>query len=227
MTRIMSWRPMLSRIRSRVRDLVIAVSAVATLGGASAQLRAQEVRLLAIRDDATRTMVREFVEAARLRGTPVEPLVSRALEGVAFKASPRRIEEAMVALEKRIARSRELLAPRASVDELAAAADALANGVPAGAIRDLRKTAPNRSITVEIGVLTELVAKGVAPGKAGAMVRALMARGATGTQLTELNAAVQQDVAFGVAPIAALELRGRGVMSLLPPSAVVNAATRP
>ncbi|MDA1080162.1 MAG: hypothetical protein O2973_00580 [Gemmatimonadetes bacterium] len=213
--------------RSMIRRAALAVAAIATLSAASVQLGAQEARLLAIQDDATRSMVRDFIEAARARGTPTEPLVSRALEGVAFRATAKRIEQAMVALEERIGRSRELLAPRATVDELAAAADALANGVPASAIRDLRKIAPYRQITVEIGVLTELVAKGVAPKKAAVMVRDLMARGATGTQLTELNAAVQQDVAFGVTPVAALELRGRGVMSLLSPSASVNAAIRP
>ena len=184
----------------------------------------QEARLLAIRDDATRDLVRQFVEAARLRGTPTEPLVSRALEGVAFKADRKKIEQAMAALEKRMRRARELLGPRGTVDEIAAAADALANDVPDGTIRDMRKLAPARSITVELGVLTELVAKGVTPRKAAAMVRDLMARGATGAQLTELNAAVQLDVALGIKPVSALELRGRGVMSLLPPRAPVATA---
>jgi hypothetical protein len=185
---------------------------------------AQEARLLVIRDDATRDRVRVFVDAARQRGTPVEPLIARALEGVAFKADVKRIEQAMAALEKRMRRSRELLGPRSTVDEIAAAADALANGVPDDAIRELRRVAPARTITVELGVLTELVARGVAPKAAARMVRDLMARGATGTQLTELNAAVQQDVALGVTPVAALELRGRGVMSLLPPPAPVTVA---
>ena len=81
-----------------------------------------------------------------------------------------------------------------------------------------------RSITVELGVLTDLVAKGIKPGKAASMVLDLMARGATGAQLTELNAAVQQDVALGLKPVSALELRGRGVMSLLPPRAPVATA---
>ena len=184
----------------------------------------QEARLLAIRDDATRDLVRQFVEAARLRGTPTEPLISRALEGVAFKADRKKIEQAMAALEKRMRRARELLGPRGTVDEIAAAADALANDVPDGTIRDMRKLAPARSITVELGVLTELVAKGVTPRKAAAMVRDLMARGATGAQLTELNAAVQLDVALGIKPVSALELRGRGVMSLLPPRAPVATA---
>ena len=214
-------------IRGFVAAIVATIVAVVALSGASVQLRGQEVRLLAIRDDATRSMVRDYLEAARARGIPTEPLISRALEGVAFKASSKRIVEAMEALEKRMSRSRDLLAPAATVDELSAAADALANGVPASAIRDLRKAAPRRQITVELGVLTELVAKGVAPKQAAAMVRDLVARGVTGTQLTALNAAVQQDVALGVSPVAALELRGRGVMSLLPPSSAVNAAIRP
>ena len=189
---------------------------------------AQEARLLAIRDDATRDRVRLFVEAAQRRGTPAEPLIARALEGVAFKADAKRIEKAMAALEKRLRRAHELLGRNASVDEISAAADALANEVPDDAIRELRRIAPQRTITVELGVLTELVLKGVAPKTAARMVRDLMARGATGTQLTELNAVVQQDVALGVSPIEALNVRGRGVMSLLPPPAgTVLAQPRP
>ena len=183
---------------------------------------AQEARLLAIRDDATRDFVRQYVEAARVRGTPTEPLVSRALEGVAFKADRKGIEQAMTRLERRLRRSRELLGGNASVDEIAAGADALAADVPDGIIKDMKKLAPQRQITMELGVLTELVAKGIAPKKAADMVKQLMARGATGAQLTELNAAVQQDVALGIKPVAALELRGRGVMSLLPPPASVT-----
>lgn len=217
------------RVRLLAARVVGALTTVVTLGGALAgvteQAGAQDARLAAIRDDATRARVRAFVDAARARGTPTDPLVSRALEGVAFRADARRIEQAMAVLEKRLLRSRELLGP-ASVDELSAAADALASGVPESSIRELRRIAPHRTITVEIGVLTELVAKGVAPKRAAAMVRDLMAAGATGAQLTELNAAIQQDVALGVSPVAALELRGRGVMSLLPPSAAVTAAQR-
>jgi hypothetical protein len=187
---------------------------------------AQETRLLAIRDDATRDFVRQYVEAARVRGTPTEPLVSRALEGVAFKADRKRIERAMAALEKNLRRSRDLLGPKATADEVAAGADALAAEVPAGVIRDMKKLAPTRQITVELGVLTELVAKGVAPRAAAEAVQKLMARGATGDQLTELNAAVQQDVALGIKPFEALALRGRGIMSLLPPPASVNSAQK-
>jgi hypothetical protein len=206
----------------------ILAGALAALGFVAVSAQAQEARLVSIRDDATRDRVRAFIEAAQRRGTPTEPLISRALEGVAFKADAKRIEKAMADLEKRLRRGYELLGRNASVDEVAAAADAMAYKVPEGSISELRRAAPNRVITVEIGVLTELIIKGVKPKDATKMVRDLMARGATGAQLTELNAAVQQDVALGVSPIEALKVRGRGVMSLLPPAAgAVLAQPRP
>jgi hypothetical protein len=186
----------------------------------ASKVGAQETRLTLIRDDATRDRVRVFIEAAQKRGTPIEPLIARALEGQAFKADAKVIEKALAVLETRMRRAQKLLGQRASVDELAAVADAIGNDVPEDAIRRIRARVPaHRSVTVEIGVLTELVAKGVSPKQAAKWVEDLIARGATGVQLTELNAAVEQDVALGVAPIEALLVRGRGVMSLLPPAA--------
>jgi hypothetical protein len=197
----------------------ILAGALVALGFVAVSAQAQEARLISIRDDATRDRVRAFIEAAQRRGTPTEPLIARALEGVAFKADAKRIEKAMADLEKRLRRGHELLGRNASVDDIAAAADAMANDVPESSITELRKAAPNRSITVELGVLTELILKGVKPKDATKMVRDLMARGATGAQLTSLNEAVQQDVERGVSPIDALNVRVRGVMSLLPPAA--------
>lgn len=201
------------------RALRIFATACAALVGAGAVARGQalDAQLLTIRDDATRDMVRSFVEAAQQRGTPVEPLIAKARQGAVFRADRKAIRQAMERLEKNLHRSRELLGVRTTEDEVEAGADALAKGVPENAIADLVKVARRRPITVDLGVLTELVVKGVPVKTAAAQVRELMARGATATQLTELNAAVQQDVEMGVPPIRALELRGRGVMSLLPP----------
>ena len=86
----------------------------------------------------------------------------------------------------------------------------------------MRLAAPRRSIAVELGVLTELVARNVPPKKASQMILDLMARGATGAQLTAMNTAVQSDVAAGLTPEAALDRHGRGIMSLLPPPPAVS-----
>jgi len=52
-----------------------------------------------------------------------------------------------------------------------------------------------------------------------------MRRGATAAQIASLGQSVQADVVAGLAPDAALEVRARGVMSLLPsPAATASLA---
>jgi hypothetical protein len=205
---------------------VAAAALLVALSGARAS--AQQERVTAIRDDATRTVVIEQLGLARDRGLPVEPLLAKALEGVAKNASSAKIRAAMDALQKRLRRANDLLAPSPTVEELSAGADALLVGVPEKTLKQMRQAAPRRSIAVELGVLTELVARNVPPAKASKMVLELMARGATSAQLTALNAAVQNDVAAGLTPEAALDRHGSGIMSLLPlPPAVSGANGRP
>ncbi len=188
----------------------------------------QEARVSAIRDDATRIVVVEQLSLAKEHGVPTEPLLSKALEGVAKKASSASIRTAMDNLQKRLRKANDLLAPSASVDEVSAGADALYVGVHDKTLRQMRQAAPRRSIAVELGVLTELVARKVPEAKASKMVLDLMARGATGAQLTALNSAVQNDVAAGLTPEAALDRHGRGILSLLPPPpGVTNGNPRP
>lgn len=212
------------------RTRTVALSALALLfafPGARVSAQ-QDASLTLIRDDATRDMVRSALGRAAAVGLPGGPLFAKALEGIAKKATPDRIRRAMNALEKRMRRANDLLAPEPNVDELAAGADALSVGVPEKTLTEMRRLAPRRSIALELGVLTELVARKVPPKRASAMVLDLMARNASGAQLTALSSAVQADVAAGIKPEVALDLRGRGVLSLLPPSpSAVNLNGRP
>jgi hypothetical protein len=149
-------------------------------------------------------------------------MIAKALEGVAKRASSKAIKAALVRLEENWHRAEKALAPSPTADEISAGADALQQKVPESTLRALRKMAPGRSVAMEIGVLTQLVARNVDPGQASKMVLDLMARKATGTQLTALSSAVQEDVEAGLAPAMALDLRGRGIMSLLPPPSAVS-----
>jgi hypothetical protein len=203
----------------RKLTLTVVVLTVATAARAAAQ---DYSRLALIRDDVTRNVVRGLLGGAFSRGVPTDPLMAKALEGVAKKASTAAIRDAMNALEKRMRRAQDLLGKDASVDELAAGADALSVGVSEKTLARMRKVAPRRSIALELGVLTELVARGVGPSKASEWVLSLMARNATGVQLTALSNDVQGDVAAGLNPEVALTLRGKGIMSLLPPPPSAN-----
>ena len=213
--------------RTRVIAAAALFALVLALASALAGARAgaqQETRVSLIRDDATRSVVSNQLRLAKERGVPVEPLISKALEGVAKHASSSSIRAAMDALQKRLRKANDLLAPAASVDELSAGADALSVGAPAKTLKLMRKASPKRSVAVELGVLTELIARNVSPKKASQTVLELMARGATSAQLTDLNRSVQSDVALGLTPEAAIDMRGRGIMSLLPPPPAVSGA---
>jgi len=204
-------------MKTRIRTIALAAAALlVALSGV--RVSAQDpATLKLIRDDATREVVRSALGHASAIGLPLGPLISKALEGIAKRANTRSIRHAMDALEKRMRRANDLLAPNPTVDELSAGADALYVGVPDKTLKDMRAIAPRRSIALELGVLTELVARKVSPAKASSMVLELMARNASAAQLTALSSAVQGDVAAGIKPDVALDLRGRGVMSLLPP----------
>ena len=196
--------------------LATSVALLVIIGGARASAQDYS-RLSLIRDVTTRDLVRNLLGSAFSRGVPTDPLMSKALEGVAKRASASTIRDVMKSLEKRMRKAQDALGKDASVDEVAAGADALSIGVSDKTLKQMRNVAPRRSIALEIGVLTELVARGVGPSRASQRVLDLMARGATGVQLTTLSNDVQGDVAAGLNPEVALNLRGKGIMSLLPP----------
>ena len=196
-------------------------------GAAVSGVHAQVARLDAGADLGLRRAVEHELVNARAIELPVSLLIAKANEGIAKRATPKRITDAVAALGKRLQVAREQLAPNPSEDEIAAGADALYVGVPAHMLKKMRAAWPNRSLALPLGVLTELVAKGLPAARAAQVVTDLMARGATNVQLYALAQSVQGDVAAGWAPEAALDLRARGVMSLLPPAPAASAFANP
>jgi hypothetical protein len=194
---------------------------------AASAAHAQAARLDATADAGVRRAVEREVVTARSTGLPEGLLIAKANEGIAKRATPKRIADAVAALGKRLQVARDQLAPNPSEDEIAAGADALYVGVPAPILKKMRAAWPNRSLALPLGVLTELVAKGLPADRAARTVTDLMTRGASNVQLYSLAQSVQGDVAAGWAPEAALDLRARGVMSLLPPAPAASAFTNP
>ncbi len=194
---------------------------------ATSVAQGQASRLDAITDVGLRRAVEREVVSARSLGLPVSLLIAKANEGIAKRATSKRITEAVAALGKRLEVARDQLAPSPSEDEISAGADALYVGVPARMLKKMRTDWPDRSLALPLGVLTELVAKGLPADRAARTVADLMARGASNVQLVALAQSVQGDVAAGWAPEAALDLRARGVMSLLPPAPAASAFTNP
>ena len=178
-------------------------------------LHAQSDGTESLADIRARTAIRQTLRNTGARGVPIDPLVRKVREGVAKKSDPALIEAAVQSLAKRLEISHAALSPTFSVEELSAGADALEVGVPASTLRDLRKVWKTKPLTVPLGILYELIAREIPVSLATKRVRELMNKGANDAQLAALNASVVADVAAGLAPDAALELRAKGVMSLL------------
>lgn len=203
----MSYRTLANALR--VATLVSVMFAASTL-------YAQNDGTELLNDVKARDAIQQTIRSTQAKNVSVEPLVLKVREGVSKKSEPARIQAAVQLLAKRLEVSAAALAPTYSVEELSAGASALQVGVPAPTLRELRKLWPNKPLTVPLGILYELVAHQVPVRKATQRVRELMERGANNTQLVALAANVEADISAGLSADAAMELRAKGVMSLLP-----------
>ena len=192
---------------------------------ATTSAHAQDTPFDAITDAPARTAIRAIIADAAARGLPTAPLVTKVREGLAKRATPDRIRSATALLMNRLAIAAEAIAPSRSSDELAAAADALQAGIPAATLRDMRALWPAKPLTVPLGVLAEMVANGVSRAVATRRVRDLLVKGASLTQFASLGTTVRNDIAAGLAPDAAMELRSKGVLSLIEAQTAVGTTT--
>ena len=182
----------------------------------------QGMVLDAISDVRARDAIRGVITEARGRGVPEGPLYSKVREGVAKQASPDLIVGAVRTLAEHLERAQTALAPVQAVDEVSAGAGALRVGVPDATLRGMRQSWPDKTLTVPLGVLTELVANDIPAKKAAERVHALLVRGASSADIVTLGDKVRADIAAGHAPDASMELRTKGVLSLIDAQAAVS-----
>ena len=167
-------------------------------------------------DSATVAAIAPIVQQARAANLPLELLYAKAREGQVQRAPVARIEAAVRALAARLQTANDALAPNATAQELGAAADALKAGVPRETLREMRRTGRDGSLAVPIGVLTQLVLRGVPVEKASVQVVDLLQRGAMANHFIALDERVRADVLAGKRPDESLDLRLKGIIPNLP-----------
>lgn len=199
--------------------LAVGVALVSATSAASAQQLARDTSSLARLEQAldaeTYRAVAQVIDDARTRALPTDPLVDRALEGAMKRAPGLRIRTAVSTLARRLDVAKKALEPLPTESDIAAGAGALSVGVPRETLREIRAIQPDRSIAVPLGVLTELVSRNVPVDRATTLVVDLLRRGATPPQLVALGEHVQRDIAAGIEPSAALDIRTRGIAPAL------------
>ncbi len=175
-------------------------------------------------DSATAAAIAPIVDQARAEKLPVTPLYAKAREGQVQRVPVAKIEAAVRTLADRMRTANEALAPDASEQELHAAADAIKSGVPPETLRAMRKAGGDGSLAVPIGVLTQLIARGVPVERASVEVVALLQKGAVAKNFIALEESVRQDVLAGRRPDESLDLRLKGIIPNLPQSVSGDAA---
>ena len=175
-------------------------------------------------DSATAAAIAPIVQQARAANLPVTLLYAKAREGQVQRVPVAKIEAVVRTLADRMRTANEALKPGASEQELHAAADAIKSGVGPETLRAMREAGGDGSLAVPIGVLTQLIARGVPVERASMEVVTLLKKGAVAKNFIALEESVRQDVLAGRRPDESLDLRLKGIIPNLPQSANVDAA---
>ena len=187
----------------KIRRLTLVLGAL-MLG---TRLAAQEPVLQARLDAATYRSVSVLLDSARVAGIPTQSLVSKALEGASKGASGERIVAALRRLSGELAAARGALGVESSAAEIDAGATVLHIGVEPRQLASLRAARPHQSLTIPLGMMADLVARGVPTDSAGVVVLALARAKMRDEYFVAFRRNVERDIALGAPPAAAASVR--------------------
>ena len=164
-------------------------------------------------DARTRATLERVIDSALVAGVPAEPLIDKALEGASKGASTEAVLRAVRGLAGDLTIARQALGANTLVGEMTAGAAALRAGVEPGALRSLRRDRPGQPLVVALGVLTDLIARGVPVDGAARSVLALTKAGIVDEQLVAFRRDVERDIGIGAPPAVAVGVRLNGIVA--------------
>ena len=155
--------------------------------------------------DAARAL-EQTVVGARKRGLPTEPLVDKALEGVAKRVPPSVILTAVRQKADLLARADAALRPFGppTAADVTSTADVLQRGLPVDLIRKVRAgRGKGEPIGLSLHTVADLIERKVPAPVALEVINSWRERGGQGERLRELPAEVERLIRMGVSPTAA------------------------
>lgn len=182
--------------------------------GASAQEGRDPLMRL---ERSVRYSVEVLMDSARLMALPTHPIESKVLEGLAKNKPGRMILAAARNVFRSLRDARAVLGPKATENELAAAASALNAGLTQAELGQLARTQQGKQLTVPLVVLVDLISRGVPRDTVSQTIFQLWQRGAADDDFLGLWRGVERDIVSGADPGAALLNRARQVPSRDPP----------
>ena len=178
--------------------------------GAYAQDRTIPPKLAA----PTRASLERLIDSAAVAGLPIDPLYSKAQEGVFRGADDARVLAAVQRLARDLGDARTALGDSSSAEEITAAANALRAGVRTTELSRLRESQakgrrPDQRLTVALVVLADLSTRGVPASLAAASVTELVSRNVSDGALISFRQTIERDLLDGRPPASALDARTR------------------
>jgi hypothetical protein len=155
--------------------------------GALAAQGVDDSRLAGRLDGITAGRVDSLVRLAGAEGLPRDPLIQKALEGASKGASGERIVGAVATLKDAMAQARAVLGSGATGRALLAGGLSLRAGATPAMLREVARLGRGRDLDVPLGVLTDLVARGLPLAEAYASVERLVRLGASDNDLLALR----------------------------------------
>jgi hypothetical protein len=162
--------------------------------------RAQAARLDSLLGHPTAMAIQRLLDSAAAMHLPVEGLRSLAFEGAMRRVPPARVQQAVARAFDHLRIAREALGPEAPDAELSAGAGALLAGASPAQLRDLRRAAARRPLTVPLVVLGDFLTRGVPVDTAVQALYVGVLKGASDAELNAYRQSVERDIADGVAP---------------------------
>jgi hypothetical protein len=205
------------------------VALVLSLGIGSISAQSVDPRLARL-DPRTRTVVAAIVDSARAQSLPVEPLIDKALEGAAKRATSQQIISAVRVFRTQMAEARSALGAASTDREVLGGAQAIRAGIRAEQLEGIRRIRPGAQIATALTVASDLVTREVPIDTAIAVVSSLVQASATDDQLLAVRADIETDILNGKPPAVAAATRAQALEQTLaqtPPNGAGNQGALP
>jgi len=205
------------RHRRLVSTVFVSVMTIVAAGPSGAQEPDPLIKL----DANSKFAVELILDSAKVEKLPTQPLMSRALEGIAKKADGKKIVDA-VRKELGYLRTARSVLGGVPDDELTAAAGVIEVGAKPAQLAAFRTRHKDRNDLAAFTYWADLITRGVPAEDASSAITKLWQDGADDATFYSLWKSVQSDILQGLNPGAALQNRiretpGRAPSSKTPP----------
>ncbi len=166
-------------------------------------------------DKRIRGTVAAIYDSLSREGIKAEPLVQYALEGTEKGGSPDVILAGVRRWARDLRRSRQLLGPNATPDEVGAGAKALRAGVNEKQLEKLRESRSEQRYASALNTMAYVIPLGVPADTASTILVNLALASASEAQLRAFQADVERDIGAGTPGGLAAVTRARGVLEAM------------